>query len=280
MPRILVDPDLLYALAEQLNYVAVVLHDRQAHLSRAWSRLRTWHWEGHHRARAEWLWGQARRQFGALAEHLFSLARFLRDRAAAFEEADVIGVASIDRAAEQAAVLRSAVAFPSRLAEIGLDLLGVLAPTRTDLHTFSRFVKIPHVKDWLRPFVRDARRRPWPKLRPVFSPGVTFLLEVVSEDDYSWKGFVNAGIRTLLDWGAEHGHLIKGISVPKAVLTLPILGVRILGSESMRSQLDRIEKYSTPNVDDILDAWRRPSLRNFLKLVPGIKMLVDPPPVC
>jgi len=286
MPRIRVDPEHLYALADQLQYFASVLYDQHARLSNAWNRSRIWGWEGHHRAQVESLWGYAQGQFSALAERLLGLARFLRDRAMAFEEADAAGMTSIHRAAEQAAALWSATtpllaqaaAFaPPRSAEIGLDLLDVLAPTRTDLRAFSRFVKVPHLREWLRPFVRDARRRPWPRLRWAFSPGVTFLLEVVSEDDYSWKGYANAGIRTLLDWGAEHGHLIKGFSVPKAVLTLPVLGVHILGSESMRSQLDQIEKYATPNVDDILDTWRQPNLRNLLKLVPGVKMLVDPP---
>lgn len=286
MPRIRVDPEHLYALADQLQYFANVLYDQRARLSNAWNRLRIWGWEGHHRVQAEALWGHTQERSEVLAEYLLDLARFLRDRAMAFEKADAAGMTSIHRAAEQAAALWSAgspllaqaAAFaPPRSAEIGLDLLGILAPTRTDLRAFSRFVKIPHLRDWLRPFVRDARHRPWPRLRWVFSPGVTLLLEVVSEDDYSWKGYANAGIRALLDWGAEHGHLIKGVSVPKAMLTLPILGVHLFGSESMRSQLAQIEKYSTPNVDDILDAWRQPDLRNLLKLVPGVKMLVDPP---
>jgi len=174
----------------------------------------------------------------------------------------------------------------SRPAAVVSDLLDVLSPGRTDLRAFSRFVGVSRLNDWLRPFVRDARRRPWPRLRWAFHPATGYILEVISGADYSWKGFANASLHTLsswMSWGAERigikpSRFVKGAPVAQAALTAPLLYVRLFGSETKRAELDQIEHYSTPDVDDIIGAWHRPSVRSLLKLIPGIKMLVDPPP--
>lgn len=86
--RIRVLPESLRDLAAQCQRAAQELNDLQTFLGRAWIEL---DWEVRQSQDLEQRVAQARRQALALAEEVGLLARFLLDRAAAFEEADQEG---------------------------------------------------------------------------------------------------------------------------------------------------------------------------------------------
>lgn len=102
-------------------------------------------------------------------------------------------------------------------------------------------------------------------------PYAGLALDVAKGDDYSWKGFANVALRTPLQLGA------KAVKAKKAILTVPILHVRLFGSERQQHELKQAEKYLYTDVDDILDAWRSPDAKNMLKLIPGLRVFIDPP---
>lgn len=90
--RILVLPSELRALALQWRMTARSLEEISLRLRSAWSGL---DWEVKQQAALEALWIQALRQAGVLTDEAERLARFLDERAAAFEQADSEGASRL-----------------------------------------------------------------------------------------------------------------------------------------------------------------------------------------
>lgn len=85
MTRILVVPERLHDLSRQMNQAAGELHNLEGHLGRALGGL---DWQVRQQANAEGRVHAARSQARALAEQAETMARFLSERATAFQEAD------------------------------------------------------------------------------------------------------------------------------------------------------------------------------------------------
>lgn len=92
MVRILVTPERLYDLSRQMAQSATELRNTEHQLGRALGGL---DWEVRHQADVEGRVDAARRQALTLAEQAESLARFLSERATAFEKADAESAQSL-----------------------------------------------------------------------------------------------------------------------------------------------------------------------------------------
>jgi len=144
--RILVVPETLRAQAVQLRQAALRLEELQQQVQCAWARL---DWEVRGQAQVEALFTQARRQAIALQEEAERLARFVLERAAAFEEADAAGSASLAQtaaafhalSATEGMVLPIAATFPAERAE-GYARLGALLPG-VPLTPLIRLTRVP-----------------------------------------------------------------------------------------------------------------------------------------
>ncbi|MGC9084215.1 MAG: hypothetical protein ACP5ME_13700 [Anaerolineae bacterium] len=132
--RIRVIPSELHALAALWQQAAQGLEQVNLQVQRAWSNL---DWEVRQEAALEALVIQARRQALALQEEAQRLARFLEERATAFEQADQEGITRLSQVtgAWMAASGRwtasqslSALSFPANRARSVLSLGSLLGP--------------------------------------------------------------------------------------------------------------------------------------------------------
>ena len=144
--RILVVPESLRARAIQLRQAAIELEELQQQVQRAWAGL---DWEVRGQAQVEVLFTQARRQALALQEEAERLARVVLERAAAFEEADAAGSASLAQTAAAFHALSTpagmalplTTTFPTARAE-GYARLGALLPG-VPLTPLIRLTRVP-----------------------------------------------------------------------------------------------------------------------------------------
>ncbi len=91
--RILVTPELLEGLSQQVAQTAAQLYELGERLGRTLNAL---DWEARQRANVEGLVNAARSRAQHLADEANRLARFLTDRASAFRQADAQGVQSLE----------------------------------------------------------------------------------------------------------------------------------------------------------------------------------------
>ncbi len=96
--RILITPELLEGLAQQVAQTAAQLYELGERLGRALNAL---DWEARQRANVEGLVNAARSRAQHLADEANRLARFLTDRASAFRQADAQGVQSLEAAIQK-----------------------------------------------------------------------------------------------------------------------------------------------------------------------------------
>jgi hypothetical protein len=96
--RILITPELLEGLSQQVAQTAAQLYELGERLGRALNAL---DWETRQRANVEGLVNAARSRAQHLADEASRLARFLTDRASAFRQADAQGVQSLEAAIQK-----------------------------------------------------------------------------------------------------------------------------------------------------------------------------------
>ena len=96
--RILITPELLEGLSQQVAQTAAQLYELGERLGRALNAL---DWETRQRANVEGLVNAARSRAQHLADEANRLARFLTDRASAFRQADAQGVQSLEAAIQK-----------------------------------------------------------------------------------------------------------------------------------------------------------------------------------
>jgi len=123
--RILVVPETLRAQAVQLRQAALQLEELHQQVQRAYANL---DWEARGQTQVEILFIQVRRQALALQEEAERLARFLLERADAFERADADGSTALAQTMAALPILRA-------IAETTLPLATIFPTGRAESYT-------------------------------------------------------------------------------------------------------------------------------------------------
>ncbi|MGC8857009.1 MAG: WXG100 family type VII secretion target [Anaerolineae bacterium] len=306
--RILVTPERLNDLSAQLRGAASDLRDLEGRLGRALNGL---DWEARSAANLEGQVNAARRQAQSLAAQAEDLARFLAERAQAFQQADQTGAEGLG------ATTQNYMTSVRNILSHGSLLLAYMSAGRVNMQQFLDLVGIRRygpLAPWLKAGVLDQRYRLSKAIGKV-AVGIGVAGDVLTSDEVNEKTIGVSVIRNVGEYavsGAVPGMVIAlaGNALVQLVGTEVVIGSRaftpvLATSQAMvedlnastdhlektlkRADLGRITKdiseiaYDSaiaPRVNALKAAWEQPNVANvgrlFMALNPMLPMMMTP----
>lgn len=226
MVRILVIPERLENMSRQMAQAASSLRSIEGHLSRALGGLE---WEVRQQANVEGQVNAARRQAQTLASEAERLARWLAERAQAFQQADQQGAEMLG-----ATTQHYLAAARSVLPQLSL-LMSYMSAGRVYMQKFLDLVGIKRygpLAPWLKIGVLDQRTRLAKTVGKV-GVGLGIVSDVLTADEVNEKTISVAVIRNVGEYGIGSAVPLAGIALAgNALVQLAGTGM-VMGSRAL-----------------------------------------------
>ncbi len=294
MVRIVVTPEMLDELSQNLSIASAQLSEINATLGRALGSL---DWEARQQSEIEGRVSVARQQAGILSERAEMMARFITERAQAFREADAQGAQAIG------AVAKDFISAARGFFPQAHLIMGYLLAGRTNMQKFLDLFKIHRygpMAHWLKIGVLDQRFKMVKALRGV-GVGVGIVGDILTADQIDEEVLSVAVIRNVGEYalGAAVpavGAILAGNAliqlggagiVAASRMATPLLATSSEMANNLNTSADRLERafqrvdlgritkgiselvYDVtlkPRFDAIKAAWEEPNITNLRQL--------------